>query len=233
MNTTFLSVENMHVQNLFEPNNTIAWDYLVKLEWVWDALPLISSYIAELGDALDVNEYIKHGDNIWIHKTATVAPSAFIGKNVIIGANTEVRHCAYIRENALVGENVVIGNSTELKNVILFNNVQVPHFNYVGDSIFGYKSHIGAGVITCNVKNDHKPVTVTCGNEKISTNLKKFGAVLGDFVEVGCNSTLNPGTVIGANTDVYPLSSVRGFIPKNHIFKKSENIVEKLKNYES
>ncbi|MDR2600212.1 MAG: UDP-N-acetylglucosamine pyrophosphorylase [Oscillospiraceae bacterium] len=228
MNTSFLSVENMRVSALFEPNNTIAWDFLVKLEWPWEALPLISQYILELGEALDENEYIKHGDNIWIHKSATVAHSASIGANVIIGANTEVRHCAYIRENALVGENAVVGNSTELKNVILFNNVQVPHFNYIGDSIFGYKAHTGAGVITCNVKNDHKPVTVTCGSEKISTGLKKFGAILGDFVEVGCNSALNPGTVIGANTDVYPLSNVRGFIPKNHIFKKSDNIVEKV-----
>ena len=222
-----LSIENIRVGCLFAADNTIAWEFLSKLEWAWEALPLISSYITELGAKLDGSEYEKRPDNVWIHKTANIAPSAFIGKNVIIGANTEIRHCAYIRNNAIVGEGAVIGNSTELKNVILFDKVQVPHYNYVGDSILGYKSHFGAGVITSNVKSDSTLVSVKCGEEKIETGLKKFGAIVGDNVEIGCNAVLNPGTVIGANATVYPLSMVRGFIPANSIYKKQGEVSEK------
>jgi len=222
-----VGIENMRVGCLFAADNTIAWEFLLKLDWVWEALPLISSYVTEIGAKLDDSEYDIRPDNVWIHKTSNIAPSAFIGKNVIIGANTEVRHCAYIRNNAIVGEGTVIGNSTELKNVILFDKVQVPHYNYVGDSILGYKSHFGAGVITSNVKSDSSLVSVKCGEEKIETGQKKFGAIIGDNVEIGCNAVLNPGTVIGANATVYPLSMVRGFIPANSIYKKQGEVIEK------
>ena len=222
-----VGIENMRVGCLFAVDNTIAWEFLLRLDWVWEALPLISSYVAEIGARVDDSEYEKRPDNVWIHKTASIAPSAFIGKNVIIGANAEIRHCAYIRNNAIVGEGAVIGNSTELKNVILFDKVQVPHYNYVGDSILGYKSHFGAGVITSNVKSDSTLVSVKYGEEKIETGLKKFGAIVGDNVEIGCNAVLNPGTVIGANATVYPLSMVRGFIPANSIYKKQGEVTEK------
>jgi len=220
-------IENMRVSSLFAPGHTLAWEFLKELNWAWDAIALISSYIEKLGSGLDLSSYEKHPNNVWIHKTATVAPSAYIGSNIIIGAGTDVRHCAYIRNNALIGSDAVIGNSTELKNVILFDGVQVPHYNYVGDSVLGYKSHFGAGVITSNVKSDNSLVSVHCCDECIETGLKKFGAVLGDYVEIGCNAVLNPGTVIGSKATVYPLSMVRGFIPAKSIYKKQGEIVEK------
>lgn len=227
MGTPSGSFEDMRISRLFEPGHTITWKYLEKLDWPWDALPSIGTYVAELGAALDLSEFKQRADNVWIHKTAIVAPSAFIGKSIIIGAGTEIRHCAFLRGPAIVGDNCVVGNSTELKNVILFDNVQVPHFNYIGDSIFGYKSHTGAGAVTCNVKNDHSLVTVKCSKERIETGLKKFGAILGDRVDIGCNSALNPGTVIGTGTSVYPLSRVRGFVPGGSIYKDQGKIVSR------
>ena len=181
----------------------------------------------EIGSSLDAAEYDILTDEVWVHKTAKVAASAFIGKSVIIGAGAEVRHCAFIRGNALIGADTVVGNSTELKNVILFDGVQVPHYNYVGDSILGYKSHMGAGSITSNVKSDHSLVSVVYGDVRVETGIKKFGAILGDYVEIGCNSVLNPGCVIGPRSTVYPLSSVRGFVPPGCIYKKQGEVVEK------
>jgi len=220
-------MDNMRVDRLFSQGHTLVWEQLIGLEWPWEAIALISSYVGETGSKLDSSEYDKRAGNVWVHKTAKISSSAFLGENIIIGANTEIRHCAYIRKDAIVGNGAVVGNSTELKNVILFDGVQVPHYNYVGDSILGYKSHLGAGAITSNVKSDNSPVSVACGDKRIETGLKKFGAVLGDFVEVGCNSVLNPGTIIGAKSNVYPLSMVRGFIPANSIYKKQGEIAEK------
>ena len=217
----------MRISALFEPGHTIAWDFLTRFEWPWEALPEIQGYLPLAGALLDTAEYNVHPNNVWIHKTANVSPTAHIGSSIIIGAGAEVRHCAFIRGNALVGNGAVVGNSTELKNVILFDRVQVPHYNYVGDSILGYKSHMGAGSITSNVKSDHTLVSVVCGGSKISTGLKKFGVILGDNVEIGCNSVLNPGSVIGPDTTVYPLSMVRGYIPANSIYKKQGEIAEK------
>lgn len=217
----------MKNRNLFNMDETIAAEIFEGLDYPWEILPKIGSFIVELGQTLSPEEYEQKGENIWIAKTATVAPTASITGPCIIGKHTEVRQCAFIRGNAIVGEHCVVGNSTELKNVILFNNVQVPHYNYVGDSILGYKSHMGAGSITSNVKSDKTKVTINYQGEKLNTGLKKMGAILGNYVEVGCNSVLNPGTVIGCNTNIYPLSSVRGFIPKGCIFKKQTNIVEK------
>ena len=191
-------------------------------------LPKISSFILKLGDSLSSEEYDKVGDNVWIARSAKVAPTAFINGPAIIGKDAEVRHCAFIRGNAIVGEGAVVGNSTELKNVILFNKVQVPHYNYVGDSVLGYKSHMGAGSITSNVKSDKKLVVVKSPEGNIETGMKKFGAMLGDEVEVGCGSVLNPGTVVGKNTNIYPLSSVRGVVPAGSIYKKQGEIVEKI-----
>ena len=222
-----LSLENMRVKHLFDPGNTITWELLIELEWPWEAIPLIKSFVETLINGLDESEYEARPDNVRVHKTATIAASAHIGSNVIIGAGTDVRHCAYIRNDVIVGSGAVIGNSTELKNVILFDKVQVPHYNYVGDSILGYKSHFGAGVITSNVKSDNSLVSVSCGNERIETGLKKFGVILGDHVEVGCNAVLNPGTVVGAKANIYPLSMVRGFVPANSIYKKQGDIVAK------
>jgi len=227
MDNTIMHPDMMRIDKLFEPGHTIAWDYLSGFEWPWEALPGISEFISDYGKELDPAEFCKHPGNAWIHKTAVVAPSAYIGNNVIIGAGTNVRHCAFIRENALVGAGAVIGNSTELKNVILFDGVQVPHYNYVGDSVIGYKSHMGAGAITSNVKSDHSLITVVCGLHRIETGLKKFGTILGDNVEIGCNSVLNPGNVIGPRTTVYPLSMVRGFVPGGSIYKKQGEIAEK------
>ena len=215
------------VKNLYNLEETIAKKLLEQVEYPWEALPKIEEFIIELGNKLDSNIYEKRGENIWIAKSAKVAPTAYINGPAIIGENAEVRHCACIRGKAIVGEGAVVGNSTELKNVILFNNVQVPHYNYVGDSILGYKSHMGAGSITSNVKSDKKLVVVKNKDEKIETGLKKFGAMLGDCVEVGCGSVLNPGTVIGKNTNIYPLSSVRGVIKEKSIYKKQGEIVEK------
>jgi len=214
-------------KNLFDLNNTIAKDLFMVTTYPWEVLPEISKYIIELGNKLSLDEYDKKGDNIWIAKSAKVAESAFINGPAIIGKDAEVRHCAFIRGNAIVGEGAVVGNSTELKNVILFNKVQVPHYNYVGDSILGFKSHMGAGSITSNVKSDKTLVTIKVDDTLVETKLKKMGAILGDNVEVGCSSVLNPGSVIGPNTNIYPLSMVRGYVNANSIYKKQGEIVEK------
>ena len=221
-------MENCKIKNLYNLEETMAKPLLEKLEYPWEALPKISEFIIELGNSLDKEIYEEKQENVWIAKTAKIYPTAYIKGPAIIGENAEVRHCAFIRGNAIVGNNAVVGNSTELKNVILFNNVQVPHYNYVGDSILGYKSHMGAGSITSNVKSDKKLVVVKNGEEKIETGLKKFGAMIGDNVEVGCGSVLNPGTVIEKNTNIYPLSSVRGVVQENSIYKNQNEIVEKV-----
>lgn len=216
------------ISNLYNLDETIARKIFNGCEYPWEVLPKIKDFIIELGQTLSSEEYNKIGENIWIAKSATVAPTAYINGPTIIGKDAEIRHCAFIRGNAIVGEGCVVGNSTELKNVILFNKVQVPHYNYVGDSILGYRSHMGAGSITSNVKSDKKLVVVKDGTEKIETGLKKFGAMLGDNVEVGCGSVLNPGTVIGKNSNIYPLSSVRGVVAENSIYKKQGEIVNKF-----
>ena len=212
--------------SLFDLNHTLAGDYLRQTNYPWEALDGIRDMILTLGHRLG-NDYRELQPAVWVHKTAQIAPTACLGAPCIIGPETEVRHCAFIRGSALVGQGCVIGNSVELKNVILFDGVQVPHFNYVGDSILGYKSHMGAGAITSNVKSDQTPVTIHSGNAHISTGRKKLGAMLGDYVEVGCNSVLNPGTVIGSHTNIYPLSSVRGVVPENSIWKTGGVIVAK------
>ncbi len=209
-------------------SNTIAFKVFEGCEFPWEVLPKIGSFIRELGETLSEEEYEKRDGDVWVARSAKVAPTAFVNGPVIIGKNAEVRHCAFIRGNAIVGEGAVVGNSTELKNVILFNKVQVPHYNYVGDSILGFKSHMGAGAITSNVKSDKTLVTISVNGEKIETGLKKVGAILGDEVEVGCNSVLNPGTIIGAKSNVYPLSMVRGFVGANSIYKKQGEITFKL-----
>lgn len=206
---------------------TIAAEIFQGKTYPWEILPEIGAFIQKLGETLSEEEYEKRGENVWIAKIAKVYPTAFINGPAIIGKNAEIRHCAFIRGNAIVGEGAVVGNSTELKNVILFNKVQVPHYNYVGDSILGYKSHMGAGSITSNVKSDKTLVTIQTEAGKIETNLKKMGAVLGDEVEVGCNSVLNPGTVIGPNSNIYPLSMVRGYVPAASIYKKQGEIAVK------
>ena len=212
---------------LYDMSHTLADEYLKKFEYPWQALSGIKALILELGSELG-DDYTQVSSDVWVHKTATVAPTAYLGGPCIIGAGTEVRHCAFIRGSALVGENCVVGNSVELKNVILFDNVQVPHYNYVGDSILGYKSHMGAGSLTSNVKSDKTLVVVKDGDEKYETGLKKFGAMVGDFVEVGCNSVLNPGTVVGRGSNIYPLSCVRGVVPADSIFKSAGKIVKKV-----
>ena len=214
------------INDLYDLTHSQAKDYLSKYEYPWQALKGIKDFIIELGETLG-DEYQEVNEDVWIHKDAKVFDSAYIGSPCIIGAGTEVRHCAFIRGNALVGEGAVVGNSTELKNVILFNKVQVPHYNYVGDSILGYKSHMGAGAVTSNVKSDKSLVKVKVGEKTIETGLKKFGAMLGDEVEVGCGSVLNPGSVIGSHTNIYPLSMVRGVIPAGSIYKKQGEIVAK------
>ena len=214
------------ITELFDLSHTMAKDYFSAFTYPWEALPGIKEMIVKLGQSLDTEQYDEVAPQVWVHKTAKVAPTAYLGAPCIIGADTEVRHCAFIRGSALVGDGCVVGNSVELKNVILFDSVQVPHYNYVGDSILGYKSHMGAGSITSNVKSD-KSLVVIHGPEEIPTGIKKVGAMLGDFVEVGCNSVLNPGTVIGRNSNVYPTSCVRGVVPENSIYKKNNTIVEK------
>ena len=221
-------MEECRIENLYNLEQTIAKDIFEGVTYPWEVLPKIEEFIISLGKTLDKNEYEEKGENIWIAKSAKVAPTAYIAGPAIIGKNAEIRHCAFIRGKAIVGEGAVVGNSTELKNVILFNKVQVPHYNYVGDSILGYKSHMGAGSITSNVKSDKKLVIVKNGKEQIETGLKKFGAMLGDEVEVGCSSVLNPGTVIGKHTNIYPLSSVRGVVPEHSIYKNKNAIVEKI-----
>ena len=214
------------ITELYDLNHTLAAGFLGQFIYPWEALKGIKEQILSLGASLG-EEYTQIAPQVWVHNTAKVAPTAYLGAPCIIGANTEVRHCAFIRGSALVGENCVVGNSVELKNVILFDNVQVPHYNYVGDSILGYKSHMGAGSITSNVKSD-KSLVVIHADPEIPTGIKKVGAMLGDFVEVGCNSVLNPGTVIGRNSNIYPLSCVRGVVPENSIYKANGNIVKKV-----
>ena len=214
------------IQELYDLEHTQAKSYLAQFTYPWEALKGIKDFIVQLGSTLG-DDYQEVSPQVWVHRTATVAPTAYLGAPCIIGAGTEVRHCAFIRGSALVGENCVVGNSVELKNVILFDNVQTPHYNYVGDSILGYKSHMGAGSVTSNVKSDKTLVVVKDGKEQIPTGLKKFGAMLGDFVEVGCNSVLNPGTVVGRHTNIYPTSCVRGVVPANHIWKTGGVVVAK------
>ena len=220
----------MEIENLFNLEETIAKDLLKTERYPWEILPKINDFILELGLTLNKNIYEQVCDNVWIAKSAKIAPTANITGPAIIDENAEIRHSAFIRGKVIVGKNTVVGNSTELKNVILFNNVKVPHFNYVGDSILGYKSHMGAGSIASNIKSDKSNVqidTYKTNIEKIDTNLKKVGTFLGDGVEVGCNSVLNPGTIIGKNTSIYPLSCVRGVIPENSIYKNQNEIVDR------
>ena len=214
------------ITDLYDLNHTQAGSYLQQYEYPWEALKGIKDFIIELGSSLgdDYNEVSEH---VWVHKDAKVFDSAYLGAPCIIGARTEVRHCAFIRGSALVGEDCVIGNSVELKNVIIFDSVQVPHYNYVGDSILGYKSHMGAGSITSNVKSDKKLVEVHLDDTKIETHMKKIGAILGDYVEVGCGSILNPGTIVGRHSNIYPLSSVRGYVAGHSIYKNKNEVVQK------
>lgn len=221
------SMKELTNQQLFEDKNTIAWELISRYKYPFEVLPAISEYIVTRGESLSEDRYEKRGDNVWIARSASVAESASITGPVIIDEEAEIRHCAFIRGNAIVGKGAVVGNSTELKNVVLFNKVQVPHYNYVGDAILGFKAHMGAGSITSNVKSDKTLVVVKDGKEEIATGLKKFGAMLGDEVEVGCNSVLNPGSVIGRNSNVYPLSMVRGVVPAKSIYKNKNEIVEK------
>lgn len=217
----------MKISEMYDLSQTEAAEYLSRFTYPWEALAGIGEFVKTLGSTLSEAEYEKRGEDVWVHKTAKVAPTACLTGPAIIGPDAEIRHCAFLRGKILVGEGAVVGNSTELKNVILFNKVQVPHYNYVGDAVLGYKSHMGAGSICSNVKSDKKLVVVKDGDEKIETGLKKFGAMLGDHVEVGCGSVLNPGTVIGRNSNIYPLSPVRGCVPADSIYKNAKEIVKK------
>ena len=214
---------------LLDLSHTEARPLLEKARYPWEILPSLKEFILSLGQTLSLEEYDHPSEAVWVHKSATVAKSAYLGEAVIIGAESEVRHCAYLRESALIGKGVVVGNSTEIKNAILFDGAEVPHFNYVGDAILGYKAHTGAGVILSNFRSDHGKVPVHHKGERVETNLRKFSAVLGDFADIGCNSVLNPGTVIGRQTVVYPLSMVRGTVPKNSIYKKQGEIARREK----
>lgn len=220
-------MEKLKIKSLYDLSHTIAKPLFDTIEYPWEALPKIKDFILELGETLDSEKFDKIADDIWVAKSAVVAPTASLNGPLIIDENAEIRHCAFIRGSAIVGKNAVVGNSTELKNCILFDNVQTPHYNYVGDSIYGYKSHTGAGTIASNLKSDKSLVTVMCDGEKVPTNVKKFGAMIGDFVEVGCNSVMNPGTVIGRNTSVYPLSFVRGYVEENSIYKRLGEVAQK------
>ncbi len=220
--------EYLMIKSLFNLRETIAADVFTGCSYPWEVLPKIKNEILKIGAGLSTDEYDKLGEDVWIAKTAKVAPTASISGPTIICKDAEIRHCAFLRGSVIVGEGAVVGNSTELKNVILFNKVQVPHYNYVGDSILGYKAHMGAGSITSNVKSDKTLVVVRSGELTIETGLKKFGAILGDYVEVGCNSVLNPGTIIGRNANIYPLSMVRGSVPESSIYKKAGEVVEKI-----
>ena len=220
-------MEAMKISNLYDLERTVAAPFRKQFTYPWEALAGIREFIVTLGNSLPEDRFEKRGEDVWIAKSARVAPTAFLNGPCIVDENAEIRHCAFVRGSAVIGKGAVVGNSTELKNVILFDQVQVPHYNYVGDSILGFKAHMGAGAITSNVKSDKTPVVVKAGKLQIATGLKKFGAMLGDCVEVGCNSVLNPGTVIGRNTNVYPLSRVRGFVPEGHIFKAQDEIVKK------
>ena len=220
-------MENLETCKLFTLEHSIAGELLSTYQYPWQALAHIKDFILKIGPTLDPRAYHSPQAGVWIANTAKIFPSAYIGGPCIIGPGAEIRHCAFLRGNAIIGENVVVGNSTELKNVILFDNVQVPHFNYVGDSILGYRAHMGAGAVTSNVKSDKTPVAVKGTFGTIETGLKKFGAILGDHVEIGCNSVLNPGTVIGRHSTVYPTSCVRGYVPEGCIWKAPGNIVKK------
>ena len=211
----------------FDGSKSLAGEFLSSLGEMWEVFPLLSQKIAQWQTRLDRAEYTEVQAGVFVHKTAKVAPTAYLGAPCIIGAGTEIRHCAFIRGAALVGRDCVVGNSVELKNCILFDGVQVPHYNYVGDSVLGYRAHMGAGSITSNIKSDRTDVTVKCGDLRIQTNLRKFGALIGDFAEIGCNCVLNPGTIVGAHTSVYPLLSLRGFYPQNSIVKSAEIIIPK------
>ena len=218
---------NITIPELLDLSHTMAGEYLSQFQYPWEALDGIKELILSLGSRLSPEEYSQPQEHVWVHKTAVVAPTAYLGAPCIIGPETQVRHCAFIRGSALVGANCVVGNSVELKNVILFDSVQTPHYNYVGDSILGYKSHMGAGSITSNVKSD-KTLVVVKGEENMETGRKKMGAILGAFVEVGCNSVLCPGSVLGPHAQVYPTSCVRGLLPASHIWKGKDNIVPRL-----
>lgn len=219
--------EQMKIKDLYDLSHTLAAEFLSQYEYPWEALSGISEFLVHLGNRLDPSEYEKRGETIWIHKTAKVAPSAFLNGPLIIGKEAEVRHCAFIRGSALIGEGAVVGNSTELKNVILFDKVQVPHYNYVGDSILGFKAHMGAGSITSNVKSDKMMVKIHGADGDIETGRKKVGALIGDQVEVGCGSILNPGTVIGRESNIYPLSSIRTCVDANSIYKNQGEVANK------
>lgn len=224
-------MEACKISNMYTLSETIAAGLFEGAEYPWEVLPKIHDFILELGKTLPADKFEKRGEDIWIAKSATVAPTACLNGPLIVDEEAEIRHCAFVRGNAIVGKGAVVGNSTELKNVVLFNKVQVPHYNYVGDSVLGFKSHMGAGSITSNVKSDKTLVVVKSAGEKIETALKKMGAMLADHVEVGCNSVLNPGTVIGRNSNIYPTSCVRGCIPANSIYKNEKEIVEKATSF--
>ena len=217
----------VNIQKLLDLDETIASDIFKEVTYPWEVLPGIHDFILVLGATLDLKKYEKRGEDIWVAKSATVAPTACLNGPLIIDEGAEIRHCAYIRGNVIVGKGAVVGNSTELKSAILFNGVQVPHYNYVGDSILGFKAHMGSGAVTSNVKSDYSPVTVKCADRAWETGLEKMGAILGDYAEIGCNSVLNPGTVIGRHTNVYPTSCVRGVVAENCIYKEADNIILK------
>lgn len=219
--------EQLLIKNLFDLTQTIAADLFEGCDYPWEVLPDIGEFIVKLGETLPESEYVKKGNNIWVARNAKISTTVAVRGPVIIGKGAEVRHCAYLRGNVIIGEGAVVGNSTELKNCVLFNKVQVPHYNYVGDSILGYKAHFGAGAITSNIKSDRSPVYIRYNGEKIETGLIKVGAMVGDGVEVGCNSVLNPGTVVGRDTNIYPLSMVRGFVPAKSIYKKKGDVIFK------
>ncbi len=221
-------MEECRITSLYDLDETIAAEYMLTAEYPWELLDGLGDFIRELGPTLDPDKFEKRGEDIWVAKSAVVAPTAYLGGPLIIDEEAQIRHCAFLRCPAIVGKGAVVGNSTELKNVILFNKVQVPHYNYVGDSILGYRAHMGAGSITSNVKSDKTPVVVKNGAEEIDTGRKKFGAMLGDGVEVGCNTVLNPGTVVGRGTSIYPVSCVRGVIPPDSIYKAADDIVKRI-----
>ena len=217
----------LYTVSLLNLEYTDARSLLERAVFPWEALPKLQDFILEFGKGLSLAEYDHPKETVWIHKTATVAPTAFLGERIIIGAGTEVRHCAYLRENAFIGKGVVVGNSTEVKNAILFDGAEVPHFNYIGDAVLGHKAHTGAGVVLSNFRSDHGPVPIHYRGERVETGLRKFSAILADGADIGCNSVLNPGTVIGRNTVVYPLSMVRGVVPAGSIYKRKGEVVER------
>ncbi len=219
--------DQLLITSMYDLNQTIAFELFAGYSYPWEVLPEIGNFIMKLGESLPEDEYVKKRDDIWIARNAKISSTVSVKGPCIIGKNAEIRHCAYIRGNVIIGEDCVVGNSTELKNSLLFNRVQVPHYNYVGDSILGYKSHFGAGVITSNIKSDRTPVVIRFNAAKVDTGLIKVGALIGDNVEVGCNTVLNPGTIVGRSTNIYPLSMVRGYVPANSIYKKKGEVVFK------